>query len=67
MDLNPLSAWRRPAALASRPVMYPLRRIGLDPGRALRNARPTPDELARARAEQLHYIRSRMPAVAVAR
>jgi hypothetical protein len=67
MALNTFSAWRRSAALVSRPVMYPLRRIGLDPGRALRNARPTPDELARARAEQLRYIQTRMPAVAVAR
>ncbi|HEV7205116.1 MAG TPA: hypothetical protein VGN18_10930 [Jatrophihabitans sp.] len=67
MDSTTLSAWRRPAALVARPVMYPLRRVGLDPGRALRNARPTPDELARARAEQLRYIRSRLPALAVAR
>ncbi|HJQ41855.1 MAG TPA: hypothetical protein VJ831_02120 [Jatrophihabitantaceae bacterium] len=34
----------------------PLRPLGLDPGRALANASPTPEQRAARRTEQLHYI-----------
>jgi hypothetical protein len=37
-------------------AMWPLRSLGLEPGRSLANARPTPEEVQRSRAEQHAYI-----------
>ena len=40
---------------------WPLRRLGLDPGRTLANAQPPPAELQASRAEQLAYIQATHP------
>ena len=37
-------------------TLLPLKSLGLEPGRALANANPTPDQLKRRRAEQFRYI-----------
>jgi len=37
---------------------WPLRRLGLQPGRALANAQPSPAEVQASRAEQLAYIQA---------
>jgi hypothetical protein len=37
-------------------ALWPLRSLGLEPGRSLANARPTPEEVQRSRAEQHAYI-----------
>jgi len=37
---------------------WPLRRLGLEPGRALANAQPAPAEAQASRAEQLAYIQA---------
>ncbi|HEX3335623.1 MAG TPA: hypothetical protein VHS54_04130 [Jatrophihabitans sp.] len=42
-----------------RVVTWPLRSVGLDPGRALANAQPSPDERHARRMEQWEYVRSR--------
>jgi len=39
----------------------PLRRLGLDSGRALANAQPSPEQLRASRAVQLAYIREAHP------
>ena len=39
----------------------PLRRLGLEPGRALANAQPSPAEAQTSRAEQLAYIQAAPP------
>jgi hypothetical protein len=44
-----------------RVVMWPLRSVGLDPGRALSNAQPSPAERNAWRLEQRAYIRSVQP------
>jgi hypothetical protein len=38
-----------------------LRRLGLDPGRALANARPSPTQVASWRLEQWAYIQRSLP------
>jgi hypothetical protein len=40
-----------------RGVAWPLRSLGLDPGRALTNAQPTPELREAQRLEQWTYIR----------
>jgi len=42
---------------------WPLRRLGLEPGRALANAQPSPAEVQASRAEQLAYIQAAHPAL----
>ena len=42
-------------------AILPLRPFGLDPGRALANAKPTPEQLAARRNEQLRYIVEHFP------
>jgi hypothetical protein len=42
-----------------RVVTWPFRSVGLDPGRALTNAQPTPDARQTQRLEQWVYIRAR--------
>ncbi len=39
-------------------ALWPLRSLGLDPGRAVVNARPTPEQVRARRAEQFVYIAS---------
>jgi hypothetical protein len=41
---------------------WPLRRLGLEPGRALANAQPPPAEVQASRAVQLAYIQAAHPA-----
>jgi hypothetical protein len=41
---------------------WPLRRLGLEPGRALANAQPSPAVVQASRAEQLAYIQAVHPA-----
>lgn len=43
---------------------WPLRRLGLEPGRALANAQTSPAEGQASRAEQLAYIQAAHPALA---
>jgi hypothetical protein len=50
-DLRHIAAW-------------PLRRLGLDPGRALANAQPSPAEVQASQVEQLAYIQAAHPALA---
>jgi hypothetical protein len=40
---------------------WPLRRLGLEPGRALANAQPAPAEAQAGRVEQLAYIQAALP------
>ncbi len=40
---------------------WPLRRLGLEPGRALVNAQPGPAALKASKADQLAYIRTAQP------
>jgi hypothetical protein len=44
-------------------ALWPLRRAGVDPGRAVANARPQPGQLRVWRREQLAYITDRIAAV----
>ena len=37
-------------------TFLPLKPLGLEAGRALANAKPTPEQLRRRRAEQFRYI-----------
>jgi hypothetical protein len=41
---------------------WPLRRLGLEPGRALANAQPSPAAVQASRVEQLAYIQAAYPA-----
>jgi hypothetical protein len=41
-----------------RAAAWPLRSLGLDPGRALANAQPTPDVRQAQRLEQWVYVRA---------
>jgi hypothetical protein len=43
-------------------ALWPLRRVGVDPGRAIANARPRPGQLRVWRREQLFYITERIAA-----
>jgi hypothetical protein len=43
-------------------ALWPLRRVGVDPGRAIANARPQPGQLRAWRREQLFYITDRIAA-----
>ncbi len=43
-----------------RALAWPLRPLGLDPGRALMNACPDADALAKARADQYRFIEKRL-------
>jgi hypothetical protein len=40
-------------------VMWPLRSVGLDPGRALANAQPAPDARQARRLEHWAYVQAR--------
>jgi len=44
-----------------RGAAWPLRRLGLEPGRALANAQPSPAEVQAGRAEQLAFIQAAPP------
>ena len=48
-----------------RGASWPLRLLGLDPGRALTNAQPPPADVQASRAEQLAYFREAYPALAI--
>jgi hypothetical protein len=41
-------------------ALWPLRSVGLDPGRALANARPSADEREAQRHEQWRYVQERV-------
>jgi hypothetical protein len=43
-------------------ALWPLRRVGVDAGRAIANARPQPGQLRAWRREQLFYITDRIAA-----
>jgi hypothetical protein len=45
-----------------RVAAWPLRRLGLEPGRALTNAQPPPAQVQARRAEQLAHIQAAHPA-----
>lgn len=44
-----------------RAAMWPIGSFGLEPGRALTNARPSPQERQAQRDEQWAYVRARFP------